>query len=365
MRKLALLTILLFSCHSYADQAELSAVMQHLGDSLLKLIPLVQDQDIDQAALTEEVKRLQGYVHEAEPHFEDQPVTAHVTYDMLKDRIDEAASLAEQKSLLSAKSLLAESMELCASCHAQDRKSKLSFGVSRLRDLDEFQAAEFSFLSRDYESALVSYQAFLKTGKDEYRRSQALDRILAITTEIYGDMDAANKVLNEVNLISDSEKYRVKSWTMLFEKLQGENAIQNPSVHGTPREIEQFLDTDWRELQSFMSWSEQQAYWMLIRRQLTTLLEQNPTADEMPLLLYWMAVADRSTHFQFHESLSRRYLESCMTRYTTHRYAKYCFDEFELLMLVSFSGSGGINMPIEIREEINRLRRLVYTPVSE
>lgn len=109
-----------------------------------------------------------------------------------------------------------------------------------------------------------------------------------------------------------------------------------------------------------LNWHEQQVYWMVIRYRLKQMMQQ-PDAD-LPVMLYWLAVSDRSTYYQFSNSLSRHYLEQCITNYSDHEYARKRFEEFELLMIVSFSGSGGIKLPIEIREDITRLRKTVYPP---
>ena len=49
-----------------------------------------------------------------------------------------------------------------------------------------------------------------------------------------------------------------------------------------------------------------------------------------------------------------------MTEYTAHPYARTCFEEYQLLMTVAFSGSGGIFLSQEEYERINRFRQLVF-----
>ena len=161
MRIFCLFLFISLSSTVNAGDEQLRDVMQHLADSLLALMPVVQNKDFDAGRFTKEAERLQVYVRQAEGHFDDQPVSARITYGMLKERIDEVSRLSAENSVITARSILSESLELCASCHAQDRKSRPGFGISRLRELDEFQAAEFSFLSRDYSSALISYKNFL------------------------------------------------------------------------------------------------------------------------------------------------------------------------------------------------------------
>ena len=49
-----------------------------------------------------------------------------------------------------------------------------------------------------------------------------------------------------------------------------------------------------------------------------------------------------------------------MADYTTHPYARQCFEKYQLLMTVAFSCSGGIFLSEEAYERINRFRQLVY-----
>ena len=360
--RLLIYTLLLtLSAPAFSDPQELRDIMRHLADSVVRLIPITSTQEFDADEFRTEAATLKQYFDDAAAHFDDQPVGSQVTYEMLRERLEQVDRLSIDQSLISARNLLAESMELCASCHMQDQVSRPGFGISHVKHLDEFQAAEFSYLSRDYDSALASYRNFLNEEKtDSYQRSQALDRILSIVTEVVGDLTVANSVFSKLNLIGQSEQYRVRQWQSVFTRLQGESLV-SPSRYRTVAAMDQFLSGDWPALQSFMEWNEQQAYWMLIRRQLNILLQSNSGGEAEPVLLYWLAVADRSTHFQFFESPSKRYLERCVRDHAQHPYARRCFDEYELLMIVSYSGSAGISMPTEVREDINALRKLVYS----
>lgn len=364
--KTLLAVVLIALCHTALsdDDAQLQSIMQELRESLLTLLPIVRGESFEPATFEKEAARMKHLFDQAGDHFDDQPIGSQITYEMFRDRLNQVSHYAEADSLFTAKAVLAESFELCASCHTQDQKSRRAFGISRIKQLDEFLAAEYSYLSRDYDSALTSYKNFLSAEKsDVYKRTQALDRILAITMEVHEDATGARDMLTALgdSLISDTEKLRVKDWIGVLELIaKAPDESGSPLSPGNIDELEHYLHHDWPSVQSFLNWNEQQAYWMLIRARLNAFLRDKPDPAKTPVLLYWLAVSDRSTHYQFYESLSRRYLEQCIRQYPDHPYAKECFDEFELLMIVSFSGSGGINIPFEVRQEINELRKIVY-----
>jgi hypothetical protein len=55
------------------------------------------------------------------------------------------------------------------------------------------------------------------------------------------------------------------------------------------------------------------------------------------------------------------YLKECMLQYTSHPYAKKCFEEYEAYVTISYSGSRGTDIPDEIQDELKALRIRVYT----
>ena len=348
----------------------IQALMSQISESMLQLLPMINQKSPDMRVLNTEVGRLNNLFKAAGSHFEKAEITSQLNYFMISEQLALASDYAQENNLYSVKTTLAEAFQLCASCHTLDRHSRRAFGVSRLKDLDEFLAAEYSFLTRDYESALTSYKNYLSNVSDDYyRRALALDRILGITAGVYGDpaltRDTLRSLLPHLSPLS-AEQVRVKDWVdVMIRLIRAPDDIQSPTHVKTMSEMDQFLGSEWPATQSALTWNEQQAYWIIIRSSLNQFMQGEPGKDEMPQLLYWLAVSDRSLHYRFYESLSRRYLDRCIRDYPDHAYARKCFDEYELLMIVSYSGSGGINVPVEIQQELNELRAIVYgTPDS-
>jgi hypothetical protein len=187
---------------------QLQTIMQQLRGSLLTLMPIVRGESFEPEIFSREVKTMRRLAHEAEDHFVNQPIGSRITYDMFLTRIDDVDSYADSNSMITARSLLSETFELCGSCHTQDQKSRRAFGISKLHALDEVLAADYSYLSRDYESALTSYKNYLAAEKsDTYKRTQALDRVLAITTGVYDNPKDAIATLGR----QDSDYCRTRS----------------------------------------------------------------------------------------------------------------------------------------------------------
>lgn len=347
------------------SQTTINELMRDIGDTMLRMLPALYREESDRVLLLENLVRLDYLFEQARPHIEDQPVGARVTYGLLNSRIDEAIALGDRRNLSLLRRSVSDAFELCASCHAQDGMSKRAFGVSRIRELDEYLAAEFSYLTRDYESALTSIDNYFDSGRErtQVRDNLVLERLLAITGEIYADPALAAAELRSVApRISDRTRLRVTDWIDTFERLaeSGKGGLQSPLGQGSIAGLDRFLTREWPSIRSTLGIDAQEAYWVTIRGALQRMLAQYPESAEVPRLLYWLAVSDRALHYRFYNSLSRAYLERCIIDFTDHPYARECVDEYEFLVLVSFSGSGGTLVPDDVRERLAELRALVY-----
>jgi hypothetical protein len=161
--------------------------------------------------------------------------------------------------------------------------------------------------------------------------------------------------------LSNEETRLVEGWLQVIRPLASEpGQRQSPLQHSTIAAMDRYMTREWPSFQQFVSLDGQQVYWVLIRAQLHELLRENASSPQVPRLLYWLSVSDRGLYYRLDDSLSWRYLERCMTDYTAHPYARRCFEEYQLLMTVAFSGSGGIFLSEEAYETINRFRQLVY-----
>ena len=346
------------------DQPDVQTLMNDISHSLLTLLPAVQGGTLNREIFFREVGQLNSLLESAGPHFQQQPAGSLVTYQILKAQLDEVQGYADSLNLFTAKRVLSESFELCASCHKQDQLSRRELGISKFHDFDELTVAEYSYLTRDYESALVSYQNFLAEDQaDAYQRIQALNRILSIQLEVRADPKAALKIIKGLQQTSTghtAETALLNNWQQALERLASGTA-HFPALSPMPvAELDQYLNSDWPAIQSMLNHEQQQPYWLLIRHQLNEALNRAQDSSALPMLFYWLAVSDRAMHFQFYDSMSGRYLEQCIRRFPGEPYARKCLDEYELLMIVSFSGSGGINIPPAVSRQINELRRLVH-----
>ncbi len=306
---------------------------------------------------------------EAEPHISDDP-GSRANYRMLQEQLDRSVQYAAPSRSHMLKSDLKDAFAICTSCHQQDKQFVRSYGISRFRKMDEFLAGEYSYMTRDYQSAMTSYKNFLASGsKDNVRNQTALDHLLVITLEIHADPELARNTFEAVrsDLMDRHEStVEVEEWISAIAKLSYEPGdMQSPITRRDIVTMDWYLRQQWPLIQSTLTWNQQLVYWIAIRGQLNAMLNDGPSSRETPMVLYWLAASDRALHYRFYDSLSRRYLVQCIRDFSNHEYARECFKEYEMMMIVTFSGSRGVYLPPEARREIEELRRLVYGPTLE
>ena len=368
MRNLKLIAcvalVLLFQPVSAAPSAELNATMQKISEAMLKLLPAVHATDTPRGDLARDLELLQELVAEAGPHLADEPLGSRMNYTMLQRQLQRASSAAGSSSRHLVKGAVANAFELCAGCHALDGVRRPAFGVSKLRDLDNFLAGEYSYLTRDYPAAEVSYLESLKWEREATsRRADALFRLFALslmqndsTRGTISDLEA----LAGQDALTDMEADTVRRWQGLLVKVSGESpGLLSPVAASSVAGLARMLASDWPDVRFLLDFSEQQAYWMLVRQRLHEFLAASADPDELPVMLYWLGVSDRYLRYQFYETMAAQYLEECIRDFPTHPYAGTCYEEYELLMVISYSGSSGVRLPPDVLQNLEELRALV------
>mgnify|MGYP003662698440 CR=1 FL=1 len=338
-------------------------LMGEIGDTMLRMLPAAYDDAPDRTLLLENLIRLEDLLKEATPHFKATANGSDITLALLQQRLEEAREFGVYNNPIMLQRAVSDAFTLCATCHVQDGKVRQVLGVSKLHDLDEYLAVEYSFLTRDYTSALTSSKNYFKQAERSDKRDNiVLQRMLTIGVEAKRDFAFTGKHLTEILPYLDEAGYnlkRVKDWLQVLARLNGEKEPLQSPIAGSLRSLDRFLNKEWPELRPLLSYSEQEAYWVVIRGKLNRHLKDEPRKRDLPQIYYWLAVADRELQYRFYGSLSRAYLESCIVDFPKSQYAPRCLDEYEFLALISFSGSAGTNIPYEVYERIEEMRRLL------
>jgi len=247
--------------------------MSQIGDQLLLILPVLHAENLDRAKLSQNMRHLAELLDQAQPHLQQATENYSRTYqqpfEMLQESLAQAVDLAGGGNLNFVKSSLTETFELCAACHTQDKQSRRILGISKISVLDEFLAGEYSYLTRDYDSALVSFTNVLDDIKSSpNERSKALNRILIIEVEVKGDLEAGIdqfELLRGLGKGGEAEQAQLGSWIEVLRQVQLAPKVASPLKAKNILVLDRFLSQRWPSIQSGLNWHGQTAYWMVIR----------------------------------------------------------------------------------------------------
>jgi hypothetical protein len=94
-----------------------------------------------------------------------------------------------------------------------------------------------------------------------------------------------------------------------------------------------------------------------LRGQLFQYLNGNPRPDEITKILYWLSICDRAIGYDFDFSLAEYYLKHCIYNHSTDPYARLCYKEYEHYVKFFYSGVQDAELPIEVNDELVRMRK--------
>lgn len=347
--------------------SQLTTAMHELGEVMIRLVPWAYQEEANAPpSIQGDIDKLALLFSRSAGHFNEHPIGVKLNHDLLNEQLQSLATNARTYGSNSLRLMLNDTFAQCMSCHSQDQVQRHSFSESQLRGLTNgFAKAELLFMTRDYSQALPQYLEYLKTTSPDsksHSRLIAFERILVLASLVNADFESAEDILHQAaELASGSNEISlVNDWLKSLEEIGKGSMSPINAEQIRIEDLSRYIEVKWPAISDDSNWQRQQVYWVVFRRYLHLYISEHKHSIDMPRLLYWLAMSDRSLQFKFYDGLSRLYLLECITGYPDHPYAKRCFYEYELLMVVSFSGSAGMTIPGDVQQELDALRKLIY-----
>lgn len=369
---LGLLCLLVFfhqDVHAQVDTPNLHAVMSDIGGEMAVLFPLVTSNKpyskSDVARIGSGLDRLGQLFDLAGAHFQHKSTTYQISYQYLLTYLRDAKKAYDEQNLSYTRNRLYGLGYVCTSCHTQDTRGRTLFGgVDRAVFRDDFAYAEYNFITRYYDRAAEYYDKFLSTGKNktEWQIIQPLQRLITIHLQVHDQPDLAYQHLKQyVDLPQHSAEthQQLLSWlkgiqSLINDKVSDKNNLSMPVLQ---KYVSAYLgDVDPTRAELFTT-PEQEIQRVWLRGRLYHYLNTSPPPQEVPKILYWLAVIDRAVNYNYYFSLADLYLKDCILSYSKHPFAKRCFVEYNEYVHHTYSGSGGRFLPEQVEDELDSLRR--------
>jgi len=353
-------------------------IMTQIGHVMETLFPVLFDDSTpsNTAASNEKkqqigqsISQLQQLFKAAKPHFDNKSLTYRISFEVIEKQLDDASIALKYKNDSFARNILKDFVSVCTSCHTQDSKLRTLFsGINRSHFKSDLEFGEFNYMTRNYPAAIDAYNRYLANARQvtEADLMTIMKRTLTIYVQVYNQPENA---VTELEKLKNAPGHTAFSAKTLVEWLAGTQDLVKENVAKVT--IKNFNQLNSRVTKilgplndpgsaEFPSKKEKVArVWLrgLLYRYLNTF----PPKDEIPEILYWLAIIDRSINYSFYFSLADMYLKECMLQYTSHPYAKKCYEEYESYITFSYSGSRGTDIPDDIQQELKALKVKVYT----
>lgn len=349
----------------------LNETMVSIGHTMEELFPILFSKrelnQKQQKQLIESVEKLASLFEGVKTHLDSKSPTYGISFDVVKAQLSQAKSANKYKNYNYTRSILKDLTTVCTSCHTQDSKLRTLFPNIKRRVFEsDYQFAEFSYMTRNYDTAIEFLKKHLGSKKDieEGELLSIMKQMMTIYIQIFYQPDKAIQLLTDLKDNPHHTKFSRKTleeWLAGIKDLKKERSSLKTitNMDQLNLEVNRILG-DLHEPGSAQFPNKRERITRLwLRGALYHYLNTNPSREEIPVVLYWLAIVDRSINFSIYYSLADMYLKECVIQYTSHPYARKCYEEYKENMILSYSGSRGTDIPDDIQDDLNNLKVLI------
>ena len=356
---------------SYARDLTLNTLMSQVGDEMTAIYPLIySESELSSKEITDTIERLErmsALFVQAGPQINQQPATYGISYKFIKPYLADIIQAFKNKKTDYARSRMYGISAICISCHAQDKHLRTMFGSTHRKSFEnDFIYAEFNYFTRNYQEAENYFDKHLKSNKHktELQIIKPIQRLITIYTQIYNRPGDGAKLLSKYKDLHDHTLQTKKALTGWIDGLStlersGAKQVREPDFRTLETYVRKYLGNLEQPLSELYLSEDEQISRVWLRGLLYHYLNRNPKSEEIPKIIYWLSICDRSIGFDFYFSVADLYLKDCITSYSTHPYAKKCYAEYEEFVNWAYSGSSGIFLPTEIENELFDMKQLL------
>ena len=348
--------------------ASLNPIMTDIGKAMLDLYPLIVAQreftERDVAHISESLAKLSKLFRQAQPYIDERSDAYQISYEFISRYLEVLKTILETSHVDYARSYLHALGEICTSCHTQDTTLRTLFrGTTRKDFASDYAFAELNYMTRDYQKAVNYYEKYLMSPqrKTELNVIQPLQRIVTIYTQIENRPAEGAGILQKYTSLKQhtpETREALEGWIQGLKALQSDHAGNSEvtSFETLQSYVARYLgDTEKLSLH-IESTPKQEVLRIWLRGQLYHYLNRQPPGSEVPMLLYWLSVTDRSIAYNFYFSLADLYLRQCVLKYPDHPYARRCYAEYKHYVDYTYQRQGE-EIPSGIAQEIQEMQK--------
>ncbi len=381
MKKILMISMLLLQSpmsFSQTGKSEAKVIMDGVYDSFVKVIPYVYADQSKMEGLKSNAGSKQSLLKNLTDISDFFKSARHVEYfqrpgfrpslETINDQISGTISAVKGDNYPFAHKRLKSLTALCISCHSQlsEQASENTFGnsikkVKRENFESDFAYGNYLFLVRKFSESEKYFDSALENAlktTNEAELYPSLRRIISIHTKIDFNFKAAQDIIikfSAAGSLPPLAKTTLVSWEKDLRSWKNFNSKKVKSIDSFIKKNLSGLDSD----KSKTAGGEKDITLLIASGVLSKYLNDNPKTKLAPEILYWLSISERRLSNTYFFSLSDLYLKDCVKLYPKSKYAKKCYNEYADNIEFGYSGSGGTDILVEEKQELEKLKRLI------
>ncbi len=268
--------------------------------------------------------------------------------------------------------VLHQMIDNCVGCHTKlpsdsgfEAQGSFLIGVDsqklRVADRVRLQVA-----TRQFEAALETYEQMFRMEEitpQQMDLDSAFQGYLEVAVQVRAEYSRAAAGLRLFEQRKDVPGYlesRLEAWTRALDQL----AKNPPPVGGGLPEARRLIKIA-REQSVFPDDPNALVYYVTAAGVLHRYIDSGPKQKEkLAEAFYLLGVAESHVNHSYWISETEYFLEIAIRMAPDAEFSQSAFDFLEDLTTAGYSGSGGVNIPADVKDRIEELRRLVEGPAK-
>ncbi len=265
-----------------------------------------------------------------------------------------------------ARGVLRSMTSYCIACHTRSGAPSLTPSVtdSALQALSGNEKAEFFAATRQFDRSLEEYERVIGDSKNAQTRpfewEEAVRTGLAIAVRVKKDPDRALGIAEKVNSTPKAPfflKEQATQWAKSIKDWKAEPSTKAMTEEGFYAKAVKLM-AEAKSLQKYPADRSADVLYLRASAAVHDLMSFAPNGKHATEALYLAGlsyeVLDGLMLWDLHES----YYVSCIKRAPHTEIARQCFRHYEQSVYDGYTGSGGMDIPLEVRLRLEDLDRL-------
>lgn len=370
MKKILLLTAITISAAAYSAPI---LQMNKAFNTLSELMPYLTNEAKFKEKKNDELikKHLADFESEFKLAGHDQLLKNDLfapSYQLMLDGIKQSKSAFQNNKKEFALWMIRDSLGSCLECHTRLPKEHSSSFQNGELQIDSSKFADRYDLGIAYlivRRFVDAKEQFVRVIQDKLIKNEEsgyikpFQQILLIELKVMKDPAAMEAFISpfESKKIAVSEMNELRAWKDRLTILKGEKLLK--SGIKDEKELTQFIKRRLVPIESELYDDKYKPDLLLASGILSVYFFQNPESKSAALLNYWLGKIESELRKDEFLSSADLFLKQCIKKYPLNPIAKKCFQTLKDNNEFMFSGTGGTDIPQDVQDEMNSLKKLI------